>query len=174
MDRNYRATAHKIGHTIDKVSGDDLDNFPIEIARTRGSWYVLVVYLGALAGHGWSVQSHAHESVPMILQFLLVALRASFQQTLNALLVDIFPASPSTAAASSNITRCALSAVAIALGRGWFFALLALVSGGGGLLTNLAINTRGMRWRLQRLSKSENVLGKDEAVETKTESCVRR
>ncbi len=41
MDRNYGATAHKIGHTVDKVSGDDLDNFPIEIARARGSWYLL-------------------------------------------------------------------------------------------------------------------------------------
>lgn len=60
------------------------------------------------------------------------------------------------------------------MGRGWFFALLALLSGGGGLLTNWAINTRGMRWRRQRLSKGKNVLRKDEAVETKTESCVMR
>lgn len=182
MDRNYRATAHKRGHTIDQVSGDDLDDFPIEIARAQGSWYLLAVYIGALAGYGWSVQSHAHESVPMILQFLLAALCTSFQQTFNALLVDIFPASPSTAAASSNIIRCTLSAVAVALvqplvdsmGRGWFFALLAFVSGGGGLLTNWAINTRGMRWRRQRLSKSKNILGKDEAVKTKTESCMMR
>ena len=178
MDRNYRATAHKIGHTIDKVSGDDLDNFPIEIARTRGSWYLLAVYIGVLAGYGWCVQSHAHESVPLILQFLLAALCTSFQQTFNALLVDIFPVSPSTAAASSNITRCTLSAVAVtliqplvgAMGRGWFFVVLALVSGGGGLLTNWAINTRGMRWRRQRLSKSKIVREKHVSAETKTES----
>ncbi len=178
MDRNYRVTAHSIGHTIDKVSGDDLVNFPIETARARGSWYLLAAYIGALAGYGWSVQSHAHESVPLILQFLLATLCTSFQQTFNALLVDIFPASPSTAAASSNITRCMLSAAAVALvqpltdalGRGWFFALLALVSGGGCLFTNWAINTWGMRWRRERLSKSKNVSAKDEEVKTATES----
>jgi len=79
MDRNYRATARKIGRTIDKVSGDDLDNFPIEIARARGSWYLLAIYTGALAGYGCSVQSHTNESVPLILQFLLAALCTSFQ-----------------------------------------------------------------------------------------------
>lgn len=33
MDWDYRATARSIGHTIDKVSGDDLNDFPIERAR---------------------------------------------------------------------------------------------------------------------------------------------
>lgn len=161
MDWNYKTTAKKIGHTIDKVSGDDLNQFPIERARARGSWWLLVLYMLALAGYGWSVVAHAHESVPLILQFVLAALCTSFQQTFNALLVDIFPMSPSTAAASSNITRCALSAIGIAvlqplvdvMGRGWFFTLLAFLSGGGGLLTNWAINTRGMQWRQQRLAK---------------------
>ena len=162
MDWNYKTTAKKIGHTIDKVSGDDLNDFPIERARARGSWWLLVLYILALAGYGWAIVAHAHESVPLILQFVLAALCTSFQQTFNALLVDIFPTSPSTAAASSNITRCALSAVGVAvlqplvdiIGRGWFFTLLAFVSGGGGLLTNWATNTHGMQWRQQRLAKT--------------------
>ncbi|KAI9705290.1 MAG: hypothetical protein M1820_005289 [Bogoriella megaspora] len=165
MDWNYRITAKRIGRTIDKVSGDDLTNFPIERARARGAWWLLAIYISSLAGYGWSVVSHAHESVPLILQFVLAALCTSFQQTFNALLVDIFPASPSTAAASSNITRCALSAVGVALlqplvdvmGRGWFFTLLSGVSGVGGLATNLGINTRGMEWRQQRLAKDTKV-----------------
>ena len=37
MDWNYKTTAKQIGHTIDKVSGDDLDHFPIEKARAQGS-----------------------------------------------------------------------------------------------------------------------------------------
>ena len=111
MDWNYKVTARSIGHTIDKVSGDDLNNFRIECARARGSYYIRVIYIAALAGYGWSVQAYAHEAVPLILQYVLAALCTSFQQTFNALLVDIFPASPSTAAASGNITRCALSAI---------------------------------------------------------------
>ena len=163
MDWNYRTIAEQIGHTIDKVSGDDLDHFPVERARARGSWWLLALYICALAGYGWSAVAHTHESVPLILQFALAALCTSFQQTFNALLVDVFPMSPSTAAASSNVTRCALSAVAVAvlqplvdvMGRGWFFTLLAFLSGGGGLATNWAINTHGMQWRQQRLAKSK-------------------
>lgn len=165
MDWNYKVTARSIGHTIDKVSGDDLDHFPIERARARGSWYLLAVYICSLTGYGWSVVAHTHESVPLILQFILAALCTCFQQTFNTLLVDIYQASPSTAAASSNITRCALSAVAIAvlqplvnvMGRGWFFTILAILSGGGGLVSNWAINSRGMQWRRLRISEERNV-----------------
>ena len=161
MDRNYQATAREAGHTIDQVSGDDLTDFPIERARSRGSWWLLATYICALTGYGWSVQANAHKCVPLILQFVLAALCTYFQQTFNILLVDIFPASPSTAAASSNITRCALSAIAVAIldplvsamGRGWFFTLLAILSGGGGVISNRAIRIYGMKWRRQRLLK---------------------
>ncbi|KAL8643145.1 MAG: hypothetical protein Q9226_008427 [Calogaya cf. arnoldii] len=159
MDWNYRVTARQIGHTVDKVSGDDLNHFPIERARARGSWYILGVYACALAGYGWAIRFHAHMSIPLILQFVLGAICTAFQQTFNALLVDVFPASPSTAAASGSITRCALSALAVAvlqpmvdgMGRGWYFTLLSMVSGGGGIIANWFITTRGMTWRHQRL-----------------------
>ena len=159
MDWNYKMTARQIEHTIDKVSGDDLNHFPIERARARGSWYILAVYLSALAGYGWAINFHAHVSIPLILQFVLAAISTAFQQTFNALLVDIFPASPSTAAASGNITRCTLSAVAVAvlqpmvdkMGRGWYFTLLSLVGGGGGIIAIWLTTTRGMTWRHQRL-----------------------
>ncbi|KAL8670997.1 MAG: hypothetical protein Q9168_004489 [Polycauliona sp. 1 TL-2023] len=143
MDWNYRVTARHIGHTIDKLHGDDLNNFPIERARARGSWYMLSIYLCALAGYGWAIKFHVH-------------------QTFNALLVDVFPTSPSTAAAAGSITSCALSAVAVAslqlmvkgMGRGWYFSLLSLLSGGGGCFTNWLVITRGIAWRQRRLGVS--------------------
>jgi MFS family permease len=164
MDMNYKATAKSIGHTVDKVSGDDLTHFPIEQARARGSWYLLLTYSCALAGYGWAVQAHAHVSIPLILQCVLAVLCTSFQQTFNTLLVDIFPASPSTAAASSNITRCALSAMMVAvmeplvqcMGRGWYFTLLTVLSGGGGFVAAWFIKTKGMKWRSERISKTSN------------------
>lgn len=173
MDYNYKITAQQIGHTIDRVSGDNLDNFPIERARARGSWALLLIYIGTLAGYRWSVHARAHESVPLILQFILAALCTMFQQTYNALLVDVFPESPSTAAASSNITRCLLSALGLAtlqplvntMGRQWFFTMLAILSGGGGLLANWTMNAYGMQWRTQRISKIKAKTGADVAVE---------
>ena len=163
MDWNYQTTAKQLGHTIDGLSGDDLENFPIERARARGSCLLLFCYIGALTGYGWSVNAHVHESLPLILQFMLAAICTSFQQTFNALLVDIFPKSPSTAAASSNITRCLLSAAAVAvvqplsrsIGRSWFFTSLALLSGGGGLAADWSLKKYGMQWRRERIAKAK-------------------
>lgn len=164
MDWNYRITARKIGHTIDKVSGDDLRCFPIERTRARGGFYLLAIYICVLVGYGWSIVAQTSAAVPLVLQFVLAALCTYFQQTFNALLVDIYPESPSTAAASSNITRCALSAVAVAIlqplaesiGRGWLFTCLAILSGGGGLLNLWAMTRYGMHWRQQRLSMTDS------------------
>lgn len=164
MDWNYRVTAKKIGHTIDKVSGDDLRRFPIERARARGGWYLLISYTCALAGYGWCVMSRTSAALPLILQFIIAAFCTYFQQTFNALLVDIYPESPGTAAAASNITRCALSAVAVtilqpltdAIGRGWFFTFLAGVSGGGGIIAMWAMMRYSMQWRQDRLSTMES------------------
>lgn len=177
MDRNYKARARSIGHTVDQVSGDDLNDFPIERARARGSYYLLAIYIAALAGYGWSVEARAHEAVPLVLQYVLAALCTSFQQTFNALLVDVFPASPSTAAASGNITRCALSAILVAvlqplvgvMGRGWFFTVLTVLSGGGGLVADWLVKNKGMEWRRERIVKTSEAKLERGDEETKRE-----
>ena len=145
MDRNYAITARKIGHEIDRVAGDGLRAFPIERARVRSCWYLLGLSMCAWVGYGWALERHTHVSVPLLLQFMHGVLYTCILQTFNALLVDIFPENPSAAATSGNITRCALSALFVALlqpivnaiGRGWYFTLLGVVSGlAGGLLSS--------------------------------------
>ena len=87
MDWNYRATAKKINHTIDRVSGDNLERFPIEDAGARGAWYLLIVYTYALAGYGWSIKPQTSPAVPLILQVVLAArctlFRANFQYSIG-------------------------------------------------------------------------------------------
>ena len=161
MDRNYRKTAKEINFIVDCVSGDDLNHFPIEKSRSRDSYFLCSIYICALIGYGWSVEACAHESIPLILQCVLAILCTCFQQIFNALLVDIFPESPSMAAASGNLTRCTLSALALAsvqplvdaMGRGWYFTTLSVVSGATGLLTAWAIMRWGMAWRTVRIQK---------------------
>jgi multidrug resistance protein len=155
LDINYRIVAKQIGFTIIKVSGDDLTAFPIERARTRFAFYLVGICTILLAGYGWALEQRAHVSLPLVLQFLLGFITTCVVQTFNTLLVDIFPASPSTAAASGNLTRCAMSAGGIAamqplldhLGSGWFFTLLGAISGTTGMVLTLGIRTRGMAWR---------------------------
>jgi len=165
MDRNYRATVQSIGRSIDKVSGDDLDDFPIEKARARGSFYLLIVYICALAGYGWVVRRRVRESVPLLLQFVLGMLCTSFQQTFSALLVDIFPSSPSTAAAAGNTVKCVLLAATVAVlqplmeavGRGWVFTILTVLSGGGGFVAAWMIKKNGMEWRRARVQYTRSL-----------------
>ena len=161
MDWNYRNTAKQIGHIIDQEQGDDINQFPIEIARTRGSYYLLSLMTCIVVGYGWALNQHSHMSIPLILQFVQGLLGASVYTTSNTLLVDILPEAPSTAAAAASIVRCALAALATAtiqpliskLGRGWYFTLLGALTGSFSLIAVWTIRTWGMRWRASRTYK---------------------
>ena len=173
MDRNYRTTAKEIGHTIDRERGDDLRSFPIERARTRGSWYLLAILTGTLIGYGWALEQRSHVSIPLILQFIQGSLGTSIYTIFNTLLVDVFPESPSTAAAAASISRCALAASGVAavqplvvvLGRGWYFATLAVVTGGIGSVVVWMIRKWGAKWRHERVAKTTITSRKDDAGE---------
>lgn len=158
LDRNYKLTAKVMGLAVDRFSGNDIYTFPIEKARSRGSLYWAGLSVTSLVGYGWTVERHAHPSIPLILQCLIGAICTIVLQTFNALLVDIFPENPSTAAASGNITRCSLSAAAIAvvdplinaIGYNWFFTMIGIINGGGGAIAIILIQRSGMSWRQMR------------------------
>jgi multidrug resistance protein len=161
MDYNYKATARNIGWTINDVSGDNLNHFPIECARSKGSFWLLAISTATLVGYGWAVNKHANVSILLILQFIEGFWCTCFYTVYNTLLVDVYPDTPSTAAAAASIMRCGMAAAAIAalqplldaLGRGWYFTALGILSGGCGAVAVWLIRTRGMDWRRQRLSK---------------------
>lgn len=175
IDYNYRATAKEIGHTVDKVSGDDLKDFPIERARARGTPILLVISTATIIGYGWAVSSYAHLSIVLILQFIQGFWGTCFYTIFNTLLVDVFPESPSTAAAAASITRCAMAAAGVAIlqplldaaGRGWYFTVLGLWSGGCGAGAVWAIRTHGMQWRKARTAKAASKAQQQDSAATK-------
>ena len=162
MDYNYKTVARKIDWNIDEVAGDDLQHFPIERARTRGSYFLLIISTAVLVGYGWAVTKQAHLAIVLILQFIQGSMGCCFYNTYNALLVDVFPESPSTAAAAASIVRCAMAAAGVAvlqpllaaLDRGWYFTILGIWSGGCGALAVLIIERKGMSWRTGRIERS--------------------
>jgi hypothetical protein len=87
----------------------------------------------------------------------------TLRQTHNTLIVDISPKNTSTAAAAGNITRCILSAAAVAamqpllevMGRGWFFTALALFSGVLSMAATVLIRQKGKMWRNKRQSREQ-------------------
>jgi MFS family permease len=180
MDYNYNVTGRKSGLVVDKVAGDDLQHFPIERARSRGSYWLLLISTATLIGYGWAVETRSHVSILLVLQFVQGFWGTCFYTIYNTLLVDVFPESPSTAAAAASITRCAMAAAGIAvlqpllnaLGRGWYFTILGIWSGVFGSLAVWFIRRNGMEWRTRRLSKKLEVLEEhgSQSLDTNEES----
>ena len=57
MNRDYRITAKKNNFVINRVKGDDLSEFPIEHARIRSIWYMIVLTISGVTGYGWALQA---------------------------------------------------------------------------------------------------------------------
>lgn len=158
MDINYRAITRATGRTDARVTGDDLLGFPIELARIRFSLHLLAISTATIIGYGWAVERGAPAAVPLILQFIQGFWGTVFYTTYGALLVDGFPDSPSTAAAATSLTRCAMAAAGVAVlqplltaaGRGWYFTTLGLWSGGFGAAAVMLLRWKGMEWRRAR------------------------
>jgi hypothetical protein len=158
MDWNYKHAAEGTGVPIYRVAGDNISQFPIDKARSRGSYTMLVFSMCALSGYVWAVGQHVHASVPLILQFFIGVKCTITLQVFSALLVDIFPATPGTAAAANNITRCALSGAMVAIlqpavnsiGRAWFFTIIGLVDGVAGMVAAWFLRHWGRKWRQMR------------------------
>lgn len=115
-----------------------------------------------IVGYGWAVQYKVHPAVPLVLQFFIGAKCTVSLQAYSALVVDIFPEQPSTIAASNNITRCGLLAVAVAaldplvraMGRGWFFTMIAFLDGGLCMVGVVILRRCGRHWREKRRPKN--------------------
>ena len=158
MDKNYAHVAKKAGFSIDRIRGDDVTGFPIEHARSRWSISIIGVSMCFVVGYGWVVERHVHPAVPLLFQAYLGCKCTVVLQTYSALIVDVFPHTPGTAAASNNITRCALAAVGVAmldplagaLGYGWLFTLLGLFEAATSVLAVVALRKWGRGWRNRR------------------------
>lgn len=160
LDHNYRAVSRKIGRAeAEKASSGDLLDFPIEKSRTRGSLIGLAVSTATMAGYGWALHQQTHPAVVLVLQFMQGFWGTFFYTTYSAMLIDSFPQSPSTAAATTSITRCAMAATGVAVlqplmdaaGRGWYFTALGLWSGIFCAAAILLLRWRGMKWRRSRI-----------------------
>lgn len=171
MDYSYKVTARKIGWTTNTntttstESDADISQFPIERARSRGGFWLLALSTTTIVGYGWAVNHQIHVSLLYILQFIQGFWSTCFYNTYNTLLVDVFPESPSTAAAAASITRCTMAATGVTVlqplldrvGRGWYFTILGIWSGGCGVVVVWLMKVKGMQWRMGRCARRRGV-----------------
>ncbi|KAH6962622.1 major facilitator superfamily domain-containing protein [Ilyonectria sp. MPI-CAGE-AT-0026] len=139
-----------------------LSNFPKERARLRTMPTHLVVFVMALVGWGWAVETKTHMAAPLVLQVILGWTSISILNTTMTLNVDILQKRSSAATACTNLIRCLLAAVLVSviermtsrLGYGWTYVLLGAICL---LMLPLfyVVMNYGPRWRRKREEKEE-------------------
>ncbi|KAK7420436.1 hypothetical protein QQZ08_010423 [Neonectria magnoliae] len=162
INRNFKRHCEKLGVPFDRSRQQDLSEFPIERARLEIGFPLLGLTAASLIAWGWSVEAKAHPAVPGVLSAILGVGMIGFNNTTNALLVDIHPGKAGTATAANNLTRCLVGAGATAaivpmmdaMGVGWAFTLI------GCLLlvcapALVALMVWGPRWRRELKVKVE-------------------
>lgn len=148
--------------SVDRKKGDDLRNYPIERARLQCVFPVMALGCAAFIPYGWGLQQHTSLAVPLVLQFVVGFCFVASLNTLNTLLVDLFPDRAATAAAACNLVRCWLGAIGAAvidqmltsMGWGWTFVFLGMCMAVAMVLLWVE-HVYGMRWRQARLEKIE-------------------
>ncbi|KAK0642048.1 major facilitator superfamily transporter [Cercophora newfieldiana] len=159
---NYRRHAARLGMKVDKARQADLANFSIESARLEVGLPLLVLSAAVTAAWGWAIEAGAPVAVICVLLFLVGLTIVGFNNSVNVLIVDIYPKKAGAAVAANNLTRCLVGAAATAIivpmlnkmGAGGAFTLIA------GLYVLLSpmlwiVMRRGMRWRAEVKEKEE-------------------
>ncbi|KAF2748918.1 MFS general substrate transporter [Sporormia fimetaria CBS 119925] len=162
IDANYAKEARKHGIDITEKTQISMIDFPLERARYRMILPFICFEMALVAGYGWAVQRHVHPAVPIVGQFFICAISTLLSHTASALLVDVFPDSPSTAYASGQFARCGFSAASAAIieplvgavGRGWYFTIFSLFTGLTCLLCVSASRWKGIEWRRKRVAQN--------------------
>lgn len=146
LDRDYRIVedAYRAQHNLDPsvpLDRRNLADFPVSRARLRSSWYLIVLFVAAVAGYGFAVTSPLLQQtkgivLPLFLQFVIAFTATAVFTQNSALMVDLYPGASASATAVNNLMRCALGAAGVAgvqfiidgIGAGVTFLMLAGVT----------------------------------------------
>ena len=144
--------------------------FPIEQARLRNLWWIVVLFIASVTGYGFSLgvpqsvsDRAGYIAVPLALQFLIAGTSNAVFASNQTLVSDLCPGKGASATAMNNLVRCGLGAVGVAvidpmiekLGPGYAFLTLAIAMA---CCAPLAVLTWvfGQRWRGERTSKAQS------------------
>ncbi|KEF56812.1 uncharacterized protein A1O9_07002 [Exophiala aquamarina CBS 119918] len=165
LDSRFRYYAKQLQLEVVKNRRMDLTNFPLERARIEVALPTLFLGAACTIGFGWTLQYETSLAGPLILVFFIGFSASATSNTLQVLLVDIYPGRPGAVTAANNLLRCWLGAGASALvipmidamGIGWtstFFSLIVIAF--SPLLWY--IMKHGPRWRREAAAKLKRKL----------------
>ena len=160
MDSDFRRTVAEYcrEHDIDERLGFDaksFPDFPLERARQRSLWYIVVPFIFFTDVYGFSLTLDI--DLPLILQFCIAYTATAVFSINSALIVDLIPGKSASATATNNLVRCSLGSLGVAVAHpliDWLtprFAFLALAVFAALLSPLLVVESKwGPGWRLQR------------------------
>lgn len=175
LDHDYRVTTKKLDMPS-KPPTASIANFPIEKARLRSIFPVVLVSSITTIGYGWTLYAKRHIAILLVLQFFSGATQVFVFVTCGTLLTDLNPGRSSTVQASYNLVRCGLTAAGIAaldamirgVGVGWCFSILGIF---GMVCVPLlyVLKRNGKDWRALKVEKDDDrgVLEKRQSGDTK-------
>lgn len=142
-----------------KLNAKGEDDFPIEKARLRNIWWIVLIFVITTILYGYSFRFH-HLAAPLILQFFIAYTATAVFSLNSTLVVDLYPGKGASATAVNNLMRCSIGALGVAfvelileaLGAEKTFMILGLCT----LATTplLAVQWKfGPRWRSERVVK---------------------
>ncbi|KAK3328787.1 major facilitator superfamily domain-containing protein [Apodospora peruviana] len=163
IESQYRAT-HRLPADV-PIDRKKLADFPVSRARLRSSWYLIILFVLAVGGYGFSIASPLLASrpgmaLPLILQFVIAYTATGIFTQNSALMVDLYPGASASATAVNNLIRCAIGAIGVAvvqfiidaIGAGITFLIFAIIS--AVLSPLLWIEwVYGERWRKERMER---------------------
>lgn len=163
MNKNFRKYALRAGVNIEAGQEVDMNLIDVERARLEITMPSLLISTAGIVCWGWVLEANTTIAAPCVLLFFMGVGLNGVMATTNALLMDISQSQAGAVMAASNLTRCALGAVASAvveimienIGRGWSYVVFGLVF----LLFSPLLMVhyfKGHQWRQQAKAKEES------------------
>ncbi|KAA8564889.1 hypothetical protein EYC84_010659 [Monilinia fructicola] len=135
IDWSYFREARRLGITVVKSRQQDLSHFPIEKARLRVGFPMIMLASLSTITYGWIMHFRVHIAGPCVILLVLGYTLIASTQAVSILIVDVHPGAAGTATAAFNLVRCLLGAGSTALivpmvekmGLGWAYTFIALL-----------------------------------------------
>ena len=160
IDWNFRRHERRLSLPSTVRKAQDLSDFPIEKARLELGLPLYLAAASLVIAYGWLLESHVSIAGPIVVLFATSFVLSASMQVLSTLMVDLWPGRSGAATAANNLFRCELGAIASAaiqpminaMGRGWAYTTLALISAASTPLLAFVIK-RGMARRKADLAR---------------------
>ncbi|KIO25494.1 hypothetical protein M407DRAFT_210543 [Tulasnella calospora MUT 4182] len=143
-------------------AGDQFAGFHIEKARLKLSFPYIALMMVSVIGFGWCLKAKVSLAGPLVFEVGLGWSCIAIMNGYQLLLIDLYPKQGSSVVALSNVVRCTLGAILIAIidpilnamGTGWTFVFFGLIVGVLAPLMTWVVIWRGPQWRKARAKKA--------------------